>query len=182
VKSKVAPRRVAKVYRPDDLISLTEAVELLADRDRRKHDPDRARKQRKRYWIGHAVKAGHIAEATRQSKKCYVYGRLVAWAQRRWPRTYDDLLPIEPIRGAMSATVRRMTLVASGHSPPTTLPACQTELARAMRRIHELQAHVTAALAELDRVRPDAARWQEYCRSQSLKAQRRPRSEVKNFR
>ena len=110
-----------------------------------------------RQHITYAVNNGQLTETVRQSKKCYVYGRGVAWAQAKWPGRYSDLVAI---RGRASA-----------FQLPTTLPECQSELVEARGQIFALEEQLTVARAEAERLRPDADAWQHYCEANRRNAQ-----------
>jgi hypothetical protein len=175
VRRKETPPSSAKVYDPNDLIALTDAIALLADRDRRKHDTDRSRKARMRGRIKYAVDNGALAETLRQSKKCYVYGHIVAWAQENWPGKYDDLKAIRaPSVGSVNGVLRGLTGKSSGGEIPTTLAECQAQLDQARQHIFSLVDELEVARRVADRLRPDAEAWRRHCAANKLNA-RRPR-------
>jgi hypothetical protein len=177
VKRKAARQHMPKVYHPDAFILISEAINLLADRDRRLHDSDRVRKARMRQHIMYAVNNGELEESFRHRTKRYVYGRIVAWAQDKWPGRYSDLVAIrDPIVGRLEASLPRLVVRSSGYQIPTTLPECQAELVQAMETIRVLQARVTVACGDADRLRPDAEAWQHHCEVNRANArQLRPR-------
>ena len=111
MKRRDAPHRAAKVYQADELISIVDAITLLADRDRRTHDVDRSRKARMRHHIQYAVENDQLSEVIRKGEKHYVFGRLAAWAQGRWRGRYDDLPSIrDVITGGMVARAFKVIL------------------------------------------------------------------------
>jgi hypothetical protein len=174
VRRKETPPSSAKVYDPNDLIALPDAIALLAERDRRKHDTDRVKKARMRARIKYAVDNGALAETLRRSKRCYVYGRIVAWAQENWPGKYDDLEAIRvPSVGSVKGVLRGLTGKSSGGEIPTTLAECQSRLAQTMRRIVTLEEQLIVAREDADRLRPDAEARQRVRAVNKLNAQRR---------
>ena len=162
VKHKKAQTPKAKLYRQEDFISIAEAVHLLADRDYRTHDTDRVRKARMRQHIMYAVNDHQLVETVRQSKRCYVFGRLVAWAQTKWPGRYDDLPALRDriVARAELSHSGRYAVRASGFQAPMTLEACQSELLLARRQIVALEEQLETARLDAERLRPDAAAWQ----------------------
>jgi hypothetical protein len=79
-----------------------------------------------RFHIRSAVENRQLAETSKQGTKYYVFGRLAAWAQDKWPRKYDDLSAIrDPNSGRMTATLSGYRLDASGFQIPATLVESQ---------------------------------------------------------
>jgi len=178
VRRKAASRLAATDYGPNDLITLTDAIELLADRDRRKNDSDRERKGRMRERIRYAVANRELTETIRHSTKHYTYGRIAAWAQDNWPGKYDDLVAIRvPNSGGMTATHGgRYRLKGSGSQIAVTLVECQLQLQQATLRINALEQALVVAGEYAERLRPDAENWRCQCAANKLNAKRpRPR-------
>lgn len=177
MRRKKTLARPPKAHKPDDLITQSEAIALLADRDRRQFDSDRVRKARMRARIKYAVDNGVLIETLSKSKKCYVYGRIVAWAQGSWPGKYDDLEAIRaPSVGSVNGVLRRLTGNSSAYQIPETLSECQAQLAQAMERIFSLLSDLEVARRAADRLRPDAEAWQHQCEANRQNAkQPRPR-------
>lgn len=168
---------MTKVYQAEDFISISDAITLLADRDRRRYDTDRLRKARMRRHIMYAVDNCELTEIIRHGKKCYVYGRVVALAQVKWPGKYDDLVSIrDPIVGGAHASLPGLVGGGTGCQIPGTLPDCQAQLVRVAERNFELQEQLTAARNEVDKLRPDAEAWQHQVEVNTANAkQLRPR-------
>jgi hypothetical protein len=172
VKRKDAPLRVAKDYGPNELISISAAIVLLADRDQRKNDSDRVRKARMRERIRYAVENRELTEARRQGTKCYVYGRLIAWAQDKWPGRYGDLVAIrDPIVRGVNGMLPGLGGKSGGYQTPSTLLECQAQLAQAMERIFALEEQLAVARGDAEQLRPDAEAWQRQSARNKLNAQ-----------
>jgi len=129
-----------------------------------------------RFHIQSAVEHRQLAETSRGGTKQYVFGRLAAWAQDKWPRKYDDLPAIREVNaGRMAGTLSGYRFKASGFQIPGTLVECQAQLQQAMLRITTLEQDVIVAREDADRLRPDAEKWRDYCATNRASA-RRPRT------
>jgi hypothetical protein len=177
VRRKGIPPRAAKIYSPDDLITLPDAITLLAARDLRKHDSDRVRKARMRHHITYAVENRELTETIRHGMKHYVFGRIGAWAQDKWPGKYGDLLAIRDASvGSVTGVLRGLAGRSSGYQIPATLTECQAQLDQALQRIFTLGEELIVAREDADRLRPDAEAWQRQRATNKESAQRpRPR-------
>jgi hypothetical protein len=131
-----------------------------------------------RQHIKYAVANGELHETVRRGEQCYVFGRMAAWAQNKWPGRYDDLPSTrDENRGGMVATGPAGALVARGRlTTPTTLPECQQELDRIWQRVHMLADQLRLAREDADQLRSDAEAWQRHCAANRENArQSRPR-------
>lgn len=172
MKRGKTPTRAVRSYSPDDHISISQLVTLLADRDRRAHDTDRVRKARMRQHIMYAAYNGQLTEAIYKSEKCYVYGRAVAWAQAKWPGRYSDLVAMrDPIVASARGSLPRLVGRASAFQLPTTLSECQSELVEARRQIFAIEEQLTVARADAERLRPVADSWQRQVEANTQNAQ-----------
>lgn len=177
VRRNDASSPAVKVYAPSDRVTLAEAIDLLADRDRRKHDSDRGRKARMRHHIQSAVRNHQLTEKNTFGTKHYEYGRLAAWAQDKWRGRYDDFLATrDPIVNSVAGTLGRLLGKSSGYQIPSDPAECQAQLHHEMRRIATLEEKLTSAREEIDRLRPDAEAYRRVCAGNATNAkQRRPK-------
>jgi hypothetical protein len=129
-----------------------------------------------RHHVRQAVGNGQLAETVRRNIKHYVYGRLAAWAQDKWPGKYDDFPAIrDPVTNGVAGILGGLLGGSSGYQIPVDLAGCQAELHRAMRRIAALEEESAATREEVDRMRPDAEAYRRLCARNAESAKKRRR-------
>lgn len=118
-----------------------EAVQLIADKDKRNSDDVRTVKDRTRKRIKRAIKAGHLIQ---QVDKTILHEDLMAWAAGKFKNF--------PAPDRLCATFQAYTAKFVGIDVPAT---CE----EAMRLCADLQIELIEARNEIFELRPDAEKW-----------------------
>jgi len=152
-------------YQPGDWLTFTEAVELLAKRDKRPHDDPKTSKNRWQKLIKYQTQNGKLPSENGK----YLIERLVTWALNLkvngnpdWSGQLADL-PAMPNTGTLCITLPALEMRACGYSLPQTLEDSHKEIARLSAEFHSLNEQVAALKAEVASLRPDAEKYRENC-------------------
>jgi hypothetical protein len=125
------------------LITIAEAVRLIASRDHRKSDDKRTAMDRARKRIKYAIKKGDLRPD--KSNKLELK-HIACWANDIWPGKFTDI-PSESYPYSINLPI--VITVTASQSVPQTIEECQKEI-RALRK-------------EIALLKPLAEKWKNFC-------------------
>jgi hypothetical protein len=176
MRARRAPVAVPSVagWTTESLVSLAQAVALIAARDKRKLDDERTARDRARKLLGRHIVGGSLSYAD-AGRRLLRVGQLVRFLREHFPGKFNDLPGDIAVAtgGALStaagaATVSDLTL-------PGDLPRCHQAIRRLGARVAELETTLAASAEQIANLEPDAQRWREFVASRRRSA-RKPRT------
>lgn len=144
-------------YTLSSIITRSDAVARIAERTCLPEDRAREAKNRVSKRISYAVKQGKLVESARGF---FVFGELAAWVRDTWPGLFNDW----PCR--MSADYGSSGMCSDIYDDvvlPGTIKRCHDVIGEMHDRINSLERSLKDAQFEIERIRPLAERWEEFC-------------------
>jgi hypothetical protein len=159
-----------RAYQRGERITKQEAIQLLAIRDSRKNDGDRSAKDRAKDTIKRAVKSGQLS--LRDGGKRFLIEDFVGWARvRPWKGKLKHSFPF-PQFPAQETRTHSTGVVYEGfhagtflrHRLEPDLPHAIQEWSKWEAETMILRAENQRLRAEIDRLKPLAEKWENFCK------------------
>lgn len=150
---------------PDSRIARADIVRLIAERIRRPSESIRQARNRVSHHLAYAIEKGLLEPKS----DGFIVGDLSLWMRRKWPDLFLDI-PSSPIRTTLSSTLAVSSSL-SARLIPGDLDGCRAALKEAYDQIDQLNLELRTIQAELESLRPLAAKWQAFCAVNKEKAQ-----------
>jgi hypothetical protein len=154
------------------LLSFAEVVELVAPRVRESRDSLRQAKDKVGQRLRYAIRQ-RVVKASQPGGRSYELGTIVAWARHKWPGKVNDL-PMVAITATAHIRLEDATASARGYTVHRDIELCVKALNEALDRNAKLEAELTAAKQEIEKLRPLANRYLKN-RQKNRESARRPR-------
>lgn len=157
--------------RPQFTHTLTQVANILAPAVRQPGEELRAAIDKVRKRVEYAVETGELQTQGVSQARCYCLPLVIAWAREKWPGNFLAL-PAEHDKKAKSGVGFGDQL--GSNTYPGDLDWSHDALKQAYGQIKELGAALKAAYAEIDRLEPLAAKY-ENIREKNRQSAQRPR-------
>ena len=153
----------------DDLYSLAELASFIASRIQPYGEPLRTTIDKARKRVEYGREQGNLSPP---SDGRYDLLQVMPWIRGKWPGKFND---VQAHHSTNSESVGEVSDSASSLFVPGDLPRCQAELRKAFDDIDQLGMALQSANAEVQHLKPSAAKYENTRAKHLLAAQRPPK-------